>query len=259
MKTEPQPSPRLLYLDILAAAMLLTRIPIDWPEGETPETSRSYWAFPLIGVGVAAVPTILAGVLLFWGMPPLAAAMLAMAGIALITGGMHQDGLADVADGLGGRDADHRLSIMRDSSIGSFGTIGLITITVISVSSLAAIASDGTMAFVHAMVSCAALSRAMMAVQRHLNAPPKGPGLASMTGQPSGMTAVISVLTGLVIAVSFSGLSAALMMLVFGLIATYGIGLALNRLIGGVNGDGLGATQQITETMMLVILAMAAS
>ena len=73
------------------------------------------------------------------------------------------------------------------------------------------------------MISAAALSRAMMAVQRHLNGTPDNKGLANMTGQPSGMIAVIAVLVGLVIAVSFSGVNAALLMLFLGLAVTYGL------------------------------------
>ena len=249
----------MIYLDILAAAMLLTRIPVEWPQDETPQTARSYWAFPLIGVGVAAPPALLAGIMLHFGLPPLAAAMLTLAGIAFITGGLHQDGLADIADGLGGRDAADRLRIMRDSSIGSYGTLALISLSVVSMACLATIAASGLHAMVHAMVSAAALSRALMAVQRHLNDTPDNKGLANMTGQPSGMIAVIAVLVGLVIAVSFSGVNAALLMLLSGLAVTYGLCRGLNRLIGGVNGDGLGATQQITEMVMLMILVMAAA
>lgn len=255
----PEPSARLLYLDILAAAMLLTRIPVEWPEGETPETSRSYWAFAIVGVGVAFPPALIGGIFLLAGMPALAAAMVTLAGIALLTGGLHQDGLADVADGLGGRDPEHRLKIMRDSAIGSFGTLSLITVTVISAASLATIAGDGVTAMIYAMISCAALSRSMMAVQRHFNAPPEGPGLASMTGKPSGMTTMVSLLTGVIISISFSGLSATFFMTAVGLIITAGLGVMLKRLLGGVNGDGIGATQQLTEAAMLVILVMAAA
>lgn len=253
-----QPSPRLLYLDILAAAMLLTRLPVPWPQEETPETARSYWAFPLIGVAVAAMAAIPAGVLLSFGLPPLAAAVMILALIAFLTGGMHHDGLADVADGLGGRDPESRLRIMRDSSIGSFGTLALIMITAISAACLAAIASTGAMALIHAMISTAAMSRAMMAVQRHLHTTPDENGLANMTGQPSALTAVTAVLAGTVIVVSFSGINAAIMIVLAGLIITVLLGQYLRHLIGGVNGDGLGATQQLTEASMLAVLAMAA-
>lgn len=257
--TTGQPSAKLLYLDILAAAMLLTRIPVHWPEHETPETDRSYWAFPVIGVGVAAMAAIPAGLLVHYGMPGLAAALLALAGVAVVTGGLHQDGLADVADGLGGRDPQSRLQIMRDSSVGSYGILALIFTTGISAACLAAIAAQGGMALLHAMITTAALSRAMMAVQRHVNATPDETGLASMTGRPSATVAISAVLLGSIIAISFSGIGAAFMLVGAGLAVTWLLGRFLHSLFGGVNGDGLGATQQLSETVMLVILAMAAA
>ena len=131
----------MIYLDILAAAMLLTRIPVEWPQDETPPNARSYWAFPIIGVGAGTLHYW--RIMLHYGLPPLFAAMLTLAGIALLTGGMHQDGLADIADGLGGRDAADRLRIMRDSSIGSYGTLALISLSVVSMACLARLLHRG--------------------------------------------------------------------------------------------------------------------
>jgi adenosylcobinamide-GDP ribazoletransferase len=256
--TTNQPSLRLLHLDILAAAMILTRIPVHWPEDTSPETTRCYWAFPLIGLGVVVIPALLSGVLLYWGTPPLAAGMLTLAGIAFLTGGLHQDGLVDVADGLGGKDPKARLRIMRDSSIGSYGILALLSVSIVSVSCLAAIAAEGAFAMIYAMISAAALSRAMMAVQRHLHSPPDDTGLASKTGRPSDITTIIAVLVGMVVCASFSGVIVTFMLTLIGLAITVLLGRFLVNLVGGVNGDGLGTTQQLAEAAMLIILAMAA-
>lgn len=257
MPETTRPNATDLYLDILAAAMLLTRIPVAWPEGEEPRTARSYWAFGLIGLGVAALPAMLAAVLISAGAPALAAAALLMALIAVLTGGMHQDGLADVADSLGGRDPSHRLTIMHDSSIGSFGTVGLITTSVISLASIAGLAAISVEAMVGGVLAAATLSRAMMAVQRSLHEPPTAKGLASLTGKPDSVTSLVAVLISLVIALIFTGLASAFLMLLVGLAVTYGLGRFLQGWIGGVNGDGLGATQQLSEAAMLLALITA--
>src|SRR5205823_10717707 len=81
--------------------------------------------FPVVGLGLGLV---LVGVervtsVLF---PLLLAGLLTVTAWKLLTGGLHLDGLADCLDGLGGRDAEHRLAIMRDSRIGAFGALGLI-------------------------------------------------------------------------------------------------------------------------------------
>ncbi|CAI8450512.1 MAG: Adenosylcobinamide-GDP ribazoletransferase [SAR116 cluster bacterium MED-G04] len=266
---------RDIYRDILAAAMLLTRIPVKWPvkwpvkfhdghvEGEgsdeaEPDTARSYWAFGLIGLGVSAIPAMLAAVLIGAGVPALAAAAVIMALIALLTGGMHQDGLADVADSLGGRDPEHRLTIMRDSAIGSFGTIGLITVSVMTLASIADLASHSVEMMVGGVITAATLSRAMMAIQRVLNDPPTSQGLAHLTGRPSAAVAAIATLTSLVIAIVFSGFGPAFLVLAVGAVITLALGRFLQAWVGGVNGDGLGATQQLSEAAMLITLTIMA-
>ncbi|MFZ5750216.1 MAG: adenosylcobinamide-GDP ribazoletransferase, partial [Pseudomonadota bacterium] len=112
--------------ELRAALMLLTRLPV-WPGDAPPPVSRALWAFPLAGLAVGALA------LLVWqgaqglDLPPAMAAVLALATMVLATGGLHEDGLADCADGLwGGRDRARRLAIMRDSRIGTYGTLALV-------------------------------------------------------------------------------------------------------------------------------------
>lgn len=243
-----------LRSDALAAAVLLTRIPVVAPEEGDYEAARGYWAFGLIGVAVAVPAAVLAALLAGLGTPALAAAAVAMGAIALLTGGMHHDGLADVADGLGGRDPEHRLAIMRDPGTGSFGTLALVIVSIVSIASLAGLASVGIETMVGGLVAAACLSRSMMAVQRWRHDPPTDEGLAHDTGRPSTVVAAISVAAGLALAIVFAGSNAAIAALVGGLAATLLIGWFLERWIGGVNGDGLGATQQVSEAVMLLLI-----
>ncbi len=262
MKKKPHTDPLSIdtsdiYLDMLAAAMLLTRVPIDWPDGKKPAKGRIYWAFGLVGIGIAAVPVMAATILLTIGAPALAVIALMLAGMALLSGGMHQDGLADVADSLGGPDKQSRLAIMHDSRLGSFGILGLICVSLVTIACLAALAdiSPGLMA--GGAFAVAALSRSMMAVQRYLHEPPSTTGIASTTGKPEAMIAIISVMLSLLLAMVFINIGAALAMLIIGLIVTFALGWFVKLWIGGVNGDGLGATQQLSEAMMLLALVIA--
>lgn len=258
MQRDQGPDPRQVYLDILAAAMLLTRIPVEWPDDEQPDTARSYWAFGLVGLGVAALPAILAAVLVNLGAPVLAAAALALGLIALLTGGLHLDGLADIADSLGGRNPEHRLKIMHDSSIGSFGTVALILVSLISLSCLMHLGEQSAELMAGGLLASATLSRAMMGVQRFLHETPGPQGLASVTGQPSLTIMAIGVLLSLVVTILFAGGSSAIAMLIAGLVLTFGLGAFLRNWVGGVNGDGLGATQQLSEAAMLLTLTLMA-
>jgi adenosylcobinamide-GDP ribazoletransferase len=249
-------SPVNLYQDIMAATMILTRVPVNWNFETRPDTQRSYWAFPIIGVGVAAIPGVVGALLISAGLPSLASAFLALGGIILLTGGLHQDGLADVADGLGGRDPEHRLKIMRDSAIGSFGTIALIIFIATTAVCLADLAEKSQWGILHSLVASAALSRAMMALQRALRNTPDDAGLAHLTGKPELSIAGFSLMLGLVLAATFVGINAAVIALLAAGAVTLALGWFLERWIGGVNGDGLGATQQISETVILMTFVM---
>jgi adenosylcobinamide-GDP ribazoletransferase len=247
----------IIHRDIFAAAMILTRLPVVWPFGaDVPNTARSYWAFPLIGIGVAAFPALIAAGLLSFGVPALASATLMILGIIVMTGGLHQDGLADLGDSFGGRDPEHRLEIMHDSSIGSYGTLTLITAVIINVSCLAAIGTENPQMMAQVMVGVAAMSRGMMALQRWQYAPPNADGLASATGAPDQQVMLIGLLLSFLAGVVFMPAHLAIFGFVAGLIATMLLGRFLKFWIGGVNGDGLGATQQISQTVMLLFITL---
>ena len=242
--------------DMLAAAMLLTRLPVPWPKDQTPNTAQSYWAFPIIGVIVAVLPVVMGTALAASGLPLLAAAAVILLGIMLITGGLHQDGLADLADSLGGRDPAHRLTIMRDSAIGSFGTLALIIITMINIACLARLGGIDLALMAQAMVAVAAMSRGMMGVQRWLHQTPDDQGLAVITGQPSQPVMLIGLAMAGLIGLLFLSIAQILALMIIGGLITLLLGRFMMAWLGGVNGDGLGATQQCTETMMLMALTI---
>ena len=240
--------------DILAATALLTRLPVAHTETGASDPARCYWAFGLAGLVVSVPAAVLGALLIGIGVPSLAAGAVVMGGIALLTGGMHLDGLADTADGLGGRDREHRLAIMRDSGTGGFGTVGLLAVGVAYIASVAALSDSGAATMVGGVVAAACLSRSMMAIQRWRHEPPSEEGLAHRTGRPQPVVAAISVAVAMVVAIVFGGPGAALAALLAGLAVTLALGAFLEYWIGGVNGDGLGATQQLSEAIMLMLL-----
>jgi len=112
---------------LFCALQFLTRIPVpQFPDFDTEWTTRSAKYFPLVGALVGAIcAAVLWGAHQLWT-SPLPALLAVTAGI-VITGAFHEDGLADAVDGLaGGRDAAHRLTIMKDSRIGTYGTLALV-------------------------------------------------------------------------------------------------------------------------------------
>ena len=108
--------------DLFSAAAFLTRLPVPAAHVPTGGLAQAARAFPVVGAGVGAAAGGVLWLAAQAGLPPLVCALLALAAAALVTGALHEDGLADLADGLGGgRDREAKLRIMRDSRIGAFG------------------------------------------------------------------------------------------------------------------------------------------
>jgi len=243
-------------LDCQMAAMILTRVPmhIDYPNDR--KIAMSYWAFPLVGILVAGISAIPGVILLLAGVPPLAVGAVMLAVAALITGGMHEDGLADIADSLGGYDQASRLQIMRDSRIGAFGVIALVLILVIQLACLAELATQGVNVLIGAWLAAAVLSRAMMALQAWSYPPPDQTGLAHSVGSPDQNTMLIALGLGLGLAILLSGSLMVFLAAGFAVLTTFLIGAAFNWHLGGINGDGLGATQMLSSAVIFMVMAI---
>ena len=107
--------------DVPAALVLLTRLPLPaLPDHAFSHGARAVWAYPLVGLILGGVASVIAWGASLLGLSPMLTAGLILTGLVLLTGAMHEDGLADTADGLwGGNDAARRLDIRKDSRIGA--------------------------------------------------------------------------------------------------------------------------------------------
>ncbi len=243
--------------EVQLALMLLTRLPAGVLPGPPPGIGQASWAFPLAGLAVGGVGAAVLGLALWSGLPPVVAAGLALAAMVLATGGLHEDGLADCADGFGGgRDPAARLEIMRDSRIGSYGALALILVTGLRWQALAALAALGAWQAALALLALAALSRAMMPVLMALMPPARPEGLGhAARARSSG--AVAAVALGLALALVFIGPAAAFWAASAMALGSLLMAWAALRLIGGQTGDVLGATQQLAELAgLLTVLAL---
>lgn len=241
----------LVLADLAAAFSLLTRLPV--PAISEAPSPRAAWAWPVAGAAIGAVAALAASAATALSLPVGVAAAIALVAAALLTGGLHEDGLADTADGLmGGRTKERRLEIMKDSRIGSYGTLALLLVTLVRWSALATLVAAGQ----HwaALIAAGAISRAPMAVLIASLPNARGTGLAHLTGQPPRN----AVLGALVIAATFTFLSTglALVPMVLAAAATTALlGRAAQQRIGGQTGDILGASQQLAEAAALAFAA----
>ncbi|MFT8308999.1 adenosylcobinamide-GDP ribazoletransferase [Acetobacter malorum] len=171
-----------LRLDLACGLSLLTRLPVGWLLSPAQRTStapwpmgRSIWCWPLMGAAIGAVVGAVFWLLWLGHVAALPAAGLALAFQCVLTGGLHEDGLADMADGCGGASRERRLEIMRDSRIGSYGVMALGLSLLVRASAVAALPAGVA---VLALAVSACLARTVLLVLPACLPPARPDGLA---------------------------------------------------------------------------------
>ena len=258
--------------DILFALLFLTRLPVSWllssrlfPDRSDDSSALCVWAFPLVGVLIGFIAAFVC--LFFWwlGLPVFMTAVFCLLLLILLTGGLHEDGLADFADGLAGHDPAHRLAIMRDSRIGSYGVLALVLALALRGGAIAEIINQNmpdqdlldVVSLFAAFITICVISRGAMLLPLILMKPARPDGLGKFYAQASPKNRFFLLATGLLITLAIliltfiaDGKIHWLDGVIF-LVASIGIGclpafVARSR-IGGQTGDILGAVQQFTE------------
>lgn len=243
-----------LRADLVCGIGLLTRLPTDWlARGRLPYSmARSIWCWPLVGALLGEAAAIVYAGLLQLGIAHLPAAGWSIALLLLVCGGLHEDGLADMADGCGGgSDRARKLEIMRDSRVGSYGVMALGLALLVRVTALAAMPGGDALL---AMPVAGALARAcMVAVLRRLP-PARSDGLASsMAYLPVQAFVACLCLAGCTAALLLPAPRMAAACIVAAITATLMCRFARWQL-GGQTGDVLGATAVVAECAVLTAL-----
>jgi adenosylcobinamide-GDP ribazoletransferase len=239
--------------EVRLAFMLLSRLPAGRIDGEPPSMAASSWAWPLVGLAVGLIAALACGFGLWIGLPPLMAALLALTAGALATGAMHEDGLADLADGFGGgRDRAQKLAIMRDSRIGSYGVVALILALAFRAAGIATLAEAGSA--IAALIGIAAASRAVLPAALVLMPAARSDGLGQSAAGDDPATALIAGGIGFLCLLPLGFGTAIFTAFAMGLAALILAGIAM-RQIGGQTGDVMGAMQQVAEIAGWAVLA----
>jgi adenosylcobinamide-GDP ribazoletransferase len=232
----------------------LTRLPVPYLFPYDPaHLSACSRYFPLVGVVVGALVSVL-----FWlalqAFEPHLALLLSMVLGILLTGAFHEDGFADCCDGFGGGwQKEQVLTIMKDSRLGTYGVIGLLSILALKFAALAALPLEQV---IPALLLAHGLSR-LVAVSYLLDLPyvqdidqSKVKPLATGLSVRSAMFATLTVLPLLLLLSLTQALAVLLLLLVFRqLFAVY-----LKHRLGGYTGDCLGMAQQFAEVLIYLLL-----
>ena len=231
--------------ELRLAFLLLTRLPVGTIRGAAPGMAASSWAWPLAGAVVGVIAALGAGIGLWLGLPPAMAALLALAASVLATGAMHEDGLADLADGFGGgRDRARKLEIMRDSRIGSYGVMALVLAIGFRGLGIAELLGGGSATA--ALIGIAAASRAVLPSALILMPPARADGLGRSAAGAEPRPALIAAAIGFACLLPLGPGIALVVAVAIALAATAVAALAM-RQIGGQTGDVMGAMQQLAE------------
>jgi len=231
-------------VDIAVAFQFLTRLPVPpvifAPDG----LARSVKFFPMVGLVIGLGAALLEKVLApHFGRPATAVAVLLY--LVLITGCLHEDGLADVADSLGGRNPEQRLAILRDSRIGAYGATALVFSLLSRAVLLAGLPLEHFTAY---LISAHVLCRwSTLPLSYYL--PPardsegQGARIAKLTSASSLIIGSVFTIATVIVALRKAAIAPLLAAIAIPLLSSF----FYMRKFGGITGDCFGATNQLTE------------
>ena len=250
--------------DLAACLRFYSRLPVPRLPGEgdphrLPDFRTLPRMLPVAGL-ILALPSAL--ILLFaWALDlgPFLAATLAVAVGTLVTGALHEDGLADVADGFGGGSTrERRIEIMRDSRIGAYGGVALMLTLALRIGALATLLDHTGSLAALALLLAASLSRSVALAPMVLLGPARPGGAGASVGSPDrrtigivGFVSLAFVAIGWIGGLPFAGM---VLMPALALAASLVLTALARAKIGGQTGDVIGACQQVAEIAALLAL-----
>jgi len=244
--------------ELKTAIVFSTRLPLpraapisgaDSPQGLL---AHAAWAFPIAGIVVGAIGAAVYALAHRAGLPAWPAAALTIAATLAATGCLHEDGLADTADGFGGgKTREQKLDIMRDSRIGTYGVCALALSILLRASALASLADPALVAA--ALIAAHGAARATLPLFMFFVPPARSDGLAFAVGRPPEIRVAVAAVLGILILIGglgfMRGIEAVILLLIVIALMTR---LSFKQ-IGGQTGDVLGALEQVSEIVILLV------
>ena len=239
--------------ELKASLAFCTRLPLGHAAAaDAKAVASAAWALPVAGLIIGAISAFIYVLAHRLGLPAWPAAALAVTATLTVTGALHEDGLADTADGFGGgASREQKLDIMRDSRTGAYGVCALVLSLALRIGTLASFGDS--YAVVWALIASHTAARAAMAVLMWLLPPARSDGLSYEAGSPPGESvAAAAAIAFVVLLFCLHPLRGAIAALV--LIAAIALMAWLSmRQIEGQTGDVLGATEQVGEIAVLLV------
>jgi adenosylcobinamide-GDP ribazoletransferase len=226
--------------------------------------SRSSRLVPIAGALVGLAGALVLALATNLGLAPLPAATVAIAALLLVTGAMHEDGLADLADGFGGgANPERKLEIMRDSRIGTYGSAALVIALVLRIGALAGLVATDLGLAAAVLVAAGAMSRTAGLLPLALLPPARAAGAGFAARPPSlgalRIAAALAIACACLPLLAGRSLPRIIAACVAAALAAYAVSALARRQIGGQTGDVAGAAQQAAEIAVLLVFSAGAS
>ncbi len=246
------------FAEFLISLRFLTRLPVPFSRTVDPQPlAVAMRSFALAGAVIGAFNGLVLIGLSYLHLPDLMTVALALGFGLFLTGALHEDGLADTADGLfGGKSRERRLEIMRDSRIGSYGACALMIMMLARAGVYQAWLNQAPLQVILMMAACGSFSRAMVVDMLWATRPARSDGLSVLAGRPNRNTALVAIISGGALTV-WAGFAIAPQVgfeaLGVALVITGAMRRLATRLIGGQTGDICGAVQVLAEIGMTAV------
>ena len=226
---------------------------------ESPDLARASWAFTLVGFIVGLLSGLIGDIILILGLTPLLSCVIAIALCIFVTGALHEDGLADVADGLGGGDSSEKITeIMHDSRLGTYGVIALLLGLIMRIGIVISLVELGYSLAVVLSIGLASGKLAILYTRAFFN-PSDLANLGHSLGSiPTTNLVIATAIWGIPILIFFPILGIMLGVVFVSFLIYFG-GRKSEQKLGGITGDILGAIAFLGEIMFLLAVLLFAS
>jgi adenosylcobinamide-GDP ribazoletransferase len=258
-----------LISEFTACLRFYSRLPLPALSGEAephamPDFSGAARMVPVVGALLGLLGALVLILIANLGIAPLPAATIAIGFLVLITGAMHEDGLADLCDGFGGGvNVDRKLEIMKDSRLGAYGGAALVLSLLMRVGTLAGLVATDLRLACAVLIAAGAVSRTAGLFPLVLLPPARsfGAGFAAARPDVQGfpVAAALAFLCACLPLLTGASLTRVICACIVAALAAYGITALARRQIGGQTGDVAGAAQQSAEIAMLLVFSAGAT
>ena len=239
--------------DISIAAIVLTRVPINniFSLNQNIAIHRGQWAYPLVGSLLGFFLFLLIFLLDTIGIPHEASILISLSIGIFLTGALHEDGVADFFDSLGGKDYSTRQKILKDSRLGTFGVLALIIVFMLKFLLLSGL--EHPVALACGLISCLSLGRFSILLLVNYSDLSKQAGLTKHLKKVSRKTIILCGMFSMLWVIP-AGLFAIIFMIIFGYASIYFFSKFVVPFNRGLSGDILGLYVVFVELSSLLIL-----